>query len=621
MNDELKQAVDTGILTETSALILEQLAPGCYCRHKSWGFGKISEWRLLTGQIAIDFDAKSGHVMQLQYAAESLTPIPEDHISARGRHSAEAVREEAAKDPVGLIKKILGDLGGQATLAQISEVMVPEIFDSGKFKRWWDSSKKKLKIDGHVQLPPKRTDPIELLDEPVAAHTSLIAKFRAARHMKDQVTALDQLMKSLDDFTNEVDELTSLIDQIEDVAAKGKRLQAAQALELLLARDEILSTNDSLKLGDEAPTVADILSGESSRLPDLFAALPASKQRLAIEGLEEAFGGEWVSRAFSLMQKGGPRLASDINRLFEKKGLSPQMEDQLGRWIIERSASSDVLYWFCKERGGSFPQLFNPSLFGAVLAALELDQLSEVKKSARLRDLLIDDRTLLGDFFKGSEREVVRDALRRLLLTTVFDDLNRRSLIGRLIKLHPDLQSMVSGDSDRVEESLTVSWASLERRKAEFDDLVNRLIPQNVRDISTARAYGDLRENFEFKSAKEQQAVLSRRKAELEQALGSARGTNFENPDTSVVSIGTVVTLKDNSNGETEEYSILGAWDSAPEKGIISYKAAIGQALLGHPLGEVVKLADGREVRIEKIETFRNLDMLVVIAQSGPSLG
>jgi transcription elongation GreA/GreB family factor len=313
------------------------------------------------------------------------------------------------------------------------------------------------------------------------------------------------------------------------------------------------------------------------------------------------------------MQRGSPRLASDIQKLFEKKDRSGELAEALYRWINERSASSEILYWLCKERGGPFPHLFNPSLFGAVLSALEMDQLSEAKKSMKLRDLVLDDATLLSDFFTTAELEVVRDAMRRLLLTTVFDDLNKRSLLGRLIKLRPELGSMVSGEAQERGESLTVSWASLERRKKEFDDLVNRQIPQNVRDIQIARSYGDLRENFEFKSAKEQQAVLARRKSELERALGNARGTNFEDPDTSVVSIGTTVTLQD-SSGQSETYSILGAWDSAPELGIISYKAALGQSLLGQPKGTVVTLSDGRTATIMDIQAFKNLELLEQIA-------
>jgi transcription elongation GreA/GreB family factor len=86
------------------------------------------------------------------------------------------------------------------------------------------------------------------------------------------------------------------------------------------------------------------------------------------------------------------------------------------------------------------------------------------------------------------------------------------------------------------------------------------------------------------------QSVLMRRKAELEQMLHNARGTSFENVDTSRVSIGTIVTLRSAETNKEETYTILGAWDGDPDRHIISYQTAIGQALLGHEVGEMVSL-------------------------------
>ncbi len=85
------------------------------------------------------------------------------------------------------------------------------------------------------------------------------------------------------------------------------------------------------------------------------------------------------------------------------------------------------------------------------------------------------------------------------------------------------------------------------------------------------------------------QAVLMRRKSELEIMLQRARGTNFENPDTLQVSIGTIVMLRD-TDGNEETYTVLGAWDSEPDQRIISYQTAIGQALLGRKVGDTVDL-------------------------------
>jgi len=72
--------------------------------------------------------------------------------------------------------------------------------------------------------------------------------------------------------------------------------------------------------------------------------------------------------------------------------------------------------------------------------------------------------------------------------------------------------------------------------------------------------------------------------------LHDARGTSFENPDTSRVSIGTIVRLRNAATNDEETYTILGAWDGDPDRHIISYQTAIGQALLGHEIGETISL-------------------------------
>ncbi len=611
MNEELQQAVDAGKFTPQAAEALAQLTPGAYCLHKSWGFGRIAEWNLLTSQITIDFQTKKGHPMQAVYAAETLQAIPDAHILARKISDPAAVKEQADKEPVALVRAILNDFGGKASVDQIASALSPQIFDGPAFKKWWDSTKKKLKADGHFQLPAKKTEFVVLLEVASAPGSGLIEKFRGARHLKDQVAALDQITKSLGDLADEVEELQALASQIEDAAHKGRKLQTAQAIELLLARDEILSRHQALKHGEGAPAVADILRTEQSRLPEIFTALPASKQRRAIEQFPKAFGDKWMDVLYRLAQQAPARLIVDIVRVAENEGRHDEMAAALARWISERSASSEILIWLCKERGAGFPELFGPDLLSAVFSALERDQLNE-KRGTRLQDLLFEDRELIADLIENAGPDEVRDLMRRLLMTPVFEELSKRSLLARIIKLHPEMQSLLSGDSAERNETLTVSWASLEKRKEEFEDLIARQIPENLRDIAIAKEEGDLRENFGFKAAKEQQRVLQRRRAEGERDLGLARGTNFENPDTTQVSIGTTVLLRSDS-GKEDTYSILGAWDSAPEIGIVSYKAAIGQALLGKKAGESVQIPTefgSRDVTIVAISAFTDLDAL-----------
>jgi transcription elongation GreA/GreB family factor len=616
MNEELQKVVEAGKLTPEAAEKLDRLQPGAYCQHKSWGFGRIGEWNLLTGQVLIDFGAKKGHPMQLDYAAQTLTPIPAEAIRAQLAADPAALKARMSEDPAGVARDVLRDHGGRATVEQITAVFVPHALDAAGFKKFWDAAKKKLKGDDRVHLPSKKGEPVELHDEPVNQGAKLLQNFRGARHPKDQVLALDSIVKALDDLAKEVEEMQNLAAQVEDAAKKGQKLHAVQAVEMLLARDEICERHDALQPGSDAPSVADILRSEQSRLPELFTALPAAKHRRVLTHFKVAFEERWQERALALALKGTPRLAQEIARLFELEGEKEAFGAAIDKWIRERSISPEILLWLCKERGADYAEHFNIGLFGSVIAALEDDALlSEITRGTKLHDLVMDDKALIADLFADATDVEVRDAVRKLKLTTVFDDLNKRSLLARIIKLHPKIQSMITGEEREEEKaaSLVVSWASLERRRAEYEDLVNKQIPQNTRDISIARDYGDLRENFEFKSAKDQQRVLLRRKADMERELSLARGTNFEDVDTTKVSIGTTVTLIDAATGASEQHHILGAWDGSPEKGIVSYQAGIGQALLGKAAGETVDLpteAGVRKVKIERIEAFKNLELL-----------
>ena len=148
--------------------------------------------------------------------------------------------------------------------------------------------------------------------------------------------------------------------------------------------------------------------------------------------------------------------------------------------------------------------------------------------------------------------------------------MDKRSLLARIVKQYPVVQSLITGEqTTKQDTALISSWESLEKRKNEYTDLVQKKIPANSKDIALARSYGDLRENHEYKAAKEMQKVLMRRKAELEVQLGRARGTDYLNPKTDAVSIGTVVRLTDLDTQQPETFTVVGAWDGEPEKGII----------------------------------------------------
>ena len=156
MTSEIQKAVESGKLTATAGHALENLQPGGYVVHKSWGFGQIESINFLVNQITIDFRTKKAHTMQLQYAAESLQPIGKDHILALKASDLAGLKARAKEDPVALVRIILTSFGGKAVQDQISQALVPEVMSEGEFKKWWEATKKALKKDGHFAVPSKK---------------------------------------------------------------------------------------------------------------------------------------------------------------------------------------------------------------------------------------------------------------------------------------------------------------------------------------------------------------------------------------------------------------------------------------------------------------------------------
>ena len=252
-------------------------------------------------------------------------------------------------------------------------------------------------------------------------------------------------------------------------------------------------------------------------------------------------------------RRSGPR--ADIRRQ------AGHLKELLARLISQHQASSDLLLWLARERSDTFADILGPEVFRAMLTAMERDQFNE-KRSNKLRDFILDDQTLLVELIGSADLEVIKDLTRALQFSPCFDDMDKRSLLARIVKSYPAVQTMISGEQTRQDDLFVVSWESLERRKNEYAELVQKSIPANSKEIAVARSYGDLRENHEYKAAKEMQKILMRRKGELESQLVRARGSDFANPRTDVVSIGTS-RVTDLEHNHQNNY-ILGAWDSNP---------------------------------------------------------
>ena len=218
---------------------------------------------------------------------------------------------------------------------------------------------------------------------------------------------------------------------------------------------------------------------------------------------------------------------------------------------------------------------------------------------------------LIPDLLAQANAETARDLANNLLLNQGFENLTKKSLLARFIKIFPGVQSLLDGVQQEKAEGLFVSRTSYDKAVAEYEDISHKKIPENSKAIAEAREHGDLKENSEYKMAKQDQAVLMGRKNMLELDLQRAQITDFSEAGLEVVGIGCVVTLTNESTNEEITYTVLGAWDGDPDNQIISYKTPLGMGLLGKKVGDESTInIDGEETTRKVKSIARYVDLV-----------
>jgi transcription elongation factor GreA len=134
----------------------------------------------------------------------------------------------------------------------------------------------------------------------------------------------------------------------------------------------------------------------------------------------------------------------------------------------------------------------------------------------------------------------------------------------------------------------------LKRLKEEIEYLTTDKRREVAERIKHAREFGDITENSEYDDAKNEQAMLEQKIAQLEERLTRARLIEKEDVPKGVVGVGMRVRLKDMSANETIEYVIVGSAEANPAEQKLSNESPVGRAILGRKKGETVEVAAPR---------------------------
>jgi transcription elongation factor GreA len=572
---------------------LEAMEPGAYVVHRSWGFGQIKDYDEADQKLVIDFKNKQGHRMDPAFCVGSMDVLPANHVLVRKETEPAKIDELIENNPVQLIIETLAAYPGQAASAIELEIVLGQVVPADKFKRWFTAAKKAILRDPRVTIPVKKTDAYIIRDVPISAEMEIVEEFAGTRSARRRILLAKELIDTHFSESSKpalIQILNGMVESVRD----SNQIDAAERLYGAAVRDDLAKVLEQ-DISTVTPTQADLVKDVRS-LADIAEKIPVNFQSRFLELVKETHPLEWREIVFSLLKTSQGKFTTECINFLMENGEGAELAATLTRWKSEQNLRAPVLLWIIKNRHSKkFSKLLNdlitPRLLGAIFFAIDYEALQSAgTRRIPLAEALSDDTELISDLLATADTETARDLGNSLLLNQGFEDLTKKSLLARFIKLFPVLQSLVSGEADTRDEQLIVSRTSYDARRQEYDEIVTKRIPENSKAISIAREHGDLKENSEFKMAKQDQAVLMGQKAQLERDLARARVTDFSEASTEQISVGTIVDLRDVTTGNATRYTILGAWDSDPETNRIAYKTPLGQALLGKKIGEHVKL-------------------------------
>ena len=610
MKEEFEKLVAAGKVNAGDVDTLVQLASEGFCMHKSWGFGAVKTVDVVLGKITVDFSDRPGHVIDLAFAPKILAPIAKSHIEVRKATDMKELKAMAGSDHHGVIKVIIDSYGNLATADKVQSVLVPEVIDKDDFKKWWETARKEMKKDGHFVLPTKKSEPLEYQSQDIPLQERLLQEFTSARGLKARLVVVVEMAKSARDLDDAPALAEAAMVKLNEEIESHARTKPGLALEAVMVRDDLAQALGE-EVSAEAPDDSVVWAAEPN-LAKLVAGMPMARQGHALEFYQASHEG-WSDIFMGMINTVPARLVGECVGLLCAAGKKDALLIELGQLVNHHAASGELLLWLAKDKSGDFAEILTPEAFGAMLSAIERET-SDLKRASKLRDFLLNDPDILETLTRGADIDVVKDVTRAIQMSTCFEGMDKRSVLGKMVKAHPDIQEFIThGDKEKEERqaqadlTLIVSWASLERRAAKLDELVKVRIPANTKEIEIAREYGDLRENSEFKAAKEQQKVLMTQQADLENEIENARGINYSDASTEIANVGTSVIVTHLDTGDRQEYALLGAWDGDPDRNRISYLTPMGKAIRGRAPGEEVEVQlgeDTRRLRVESIAAY-----------------
>ncbi len=566
---------------------LRAMKKGMLCYNQAWGFGIVARVDVFYQKVEIEFEKRGDHEFAFSYAAEALDVLTDNHLLAIRHNDPEEFARLLDEDPAEVIRITLRSYG-KLSITKIEEHFVPDLLATeAEWKKFWAAARKELKKDPLIEIPSKRNEPLRLRKKARAYDDEWFAKFKTRRDVAAVFQGLEEIQaqkfQTLETYMNE-----AIADRLAFVVRGGALNKPEWIAQALVYAEQTGVEPNGIDTAAELTRLA-----ERNDLPTLLETLPARFMQAFINRL---FTESETAKSFLLRRLGefGTTALNETIESLIRNGAEDELGEQILNTVRRRICSPAILLWILRNeaRAAQWGISDVSDLAFQTIELVEQDHgggalraLNQLREQVENVDHL---KTILAAMSDSGKR----DFMRRISESPAWGKLDRQSLQAKIIKISPDLHEVVlkkTTGAQKEKKPHITSERSYQARKDQFEDIVRKQIPENSKEIELARSYGDLRENAEFKYAKERQRLLGLQAEELQTALDTVKATDFAGFPSDVVGIATGVKL-DYADGTRETYYILGEWDQDEELHIISCEAGMAKALEGSKPGDKIQV-------------------------------
>ncbi len=563
-------------LTRLSSLLVYDV--GEIVAMQSQGVGRVVEVNLTLETLKIDFDKKPGVTLGFRAAAKMLRSLPQGHPLRRKLEDPEGLARLRDEQPAELLRAVLETAEKPLSGTEIRETLAGIVSDA-QWTSWWTAARRHPQV---VAIGSGR--------QSYRWEASASGALDAVRRTFDRADP----RRKMDIFRKNADRDDALAldfaGDLASIAAESAAADPGLAWEIFFALERagrlpkaLDGLADSLVAAgsDPRPLLAGI---EDRLLRERALAMVRERREDWKQVYRDWLGREEEPRVLSQVARGlGEGDPAALERWTDDLIAQPRRAPAAFAWLAERAADEEALRTRAPLR-----------FLQQIIAAVSAEEFATHR--TRLRALL-DSGGTVPRLIAALDTDQAPAALEALERSTALEAYQRDPLINALRLRFSNLVD--AGAST----PLYAATASIADKRAELKRLAEVEIPTNRKAIEEARALGDLRENFEYKSARQRHEYLNARLAALHRDLGRVRPIDFASLDVSEVRIGARVRLVDDE-GRERSFAVLGPWESRPEEGVVSYESELGKKLLGLKKGDKVEVGDVR-MAVTAIEAAR----------------